>query len=365
MDIFRPDFFEGSSEIDYVFLKEMFKHPMRYAAKGRHSIRHILASSGKDGTVVIPVYACSSIPEAIRKSGNDIVFCDIDERDLNISVDAVKRIITNKKVSFLLVPSLYGNPADLEELEKICKENDIFMIDDAAQSFGAKIGDRYVGSFGNAGFFSFSPGKPLTASMGSFFWTENEKYNINYKYGHKLLHKVAYEDFYYNRYIIGGGKYSLYRVLTYLNIILQKQFDILNDGMTKYEEGKMGRLIEEYKKGTLSYRTQYVDSIMKSIHGREKVRVINCERGMPNNQKLVLVFEEKSVARRFRESLLSKGIYTSGGYQLLSESKCYSAAAGLKGKIVEVPIESSEDKMKYLKEEISSCFSFPQCVHWD
>lgn len=357
IDIFRPDFFEESCEIDYAFLEKMFKHPMHYAAKGRHSIRHILASSGRKGAVIVPVYACSSIPKVIRKSGNDIVFCDIDERDLNISVDAFKKIITTEKVSFLLVPSLYGNPADLEELEKICKENDIFMIDDAAQSFGAKIGDRYVGSFGNAGFFSFSPGKPLTASMGSYFWTENEEYNIDYKYGHKLLHKVAYEDFYYNRYMIyERGKYSPYRLLTYLNILLQRQFDILNDGMTKYEEEKIGRLIEEYKKGMLSYRNQYVDIIKKSILGREKVRVINCERGVPNNQKLVLVFEEKSVAHSFREQLLNNGIYTSVGYQLLSDSVNYSTAFGLKGRIVEVPIESSEDKMKYLKEEISHLF---------
>lgn len=349
IDVFRPDFFEGSCEIDYPFLEGMFNHPLHYAAKGRHSIRHIISSSGRTGAVVIPVYACSSIPEAVKKCGNKIVFCDIDERDLNLNVDAFKKLISAQRVSVLIVPSLYGNPADLEELERICKENDIFMIDDAAQSFGAKIRDRYVGSFGNAGFFSFSPGKPLTASMGSFFWTENENYSIDYNLKHRMLHKVAYNDFYYNRYgIYERGKYSPYKALTYLNILLQKRYDILNDGMLKYEEDRIGRLIEEFKEGNLNYRQLIINRLKLEIEESDAYNALSCIRGESNNQKLILLFQERSDASRFREYTSKNYIYTSGGYQLLSVSDKYPRAVGLMGRIVEIPIENDEKKIKIL-----------------
>lgn len=349
IDKFLPDYFEGSAEIDYAFLEEMFGHKMQYAAKGRHSIRHIIAASGRSGAVVIPVYACSSIPEAIRKTGNEIVYCDIDERDLNISVEAFKRIVSTQKVAFLLAPSLYGNPADLETLEQICRENDIYMIDDAAQSLGAKIGSRYVGSFGNAGFFAFSPGKPLTSSMGSFFWTDNADYRIDYKYGHRLLHKVAFDDFYYNRFkIYERGKYSPYKVLTYLNILLQKKVDILYDGAIKYEEEAIGALLEKYKIGDLDYRNTINKFFIESLEGKESFRVLKGIRGESNNQKIVLIFREKEHAFRFRQALNLNGIYTNAGYSLLTQSDSYPVASEHLFKIVEIPIERSDDKMQML-----------------
>lgn len=354
IDKFRPDYFEGVCNIDYSFLQQIFRHKLQYAAKGRHSIRHIIYSSKREGVVVMPVYACASIPRAVRQCGNDIVFCDIDERDLNISVDAFKEIISKQKISFLLVPSLYGNPADLKVLERICSENDIYMIDDAAQGFGAMIGNRYVGSFGNAGFFSFSPGKPLTASMGSFFWTDNDSYKISYKYNHTLLHKVAFDDFYYNRYLIyERWRLSPYRLLAYFNILLQKSIDILNDGLFDYERDAIGRLVEEYKTGSLGYRNLYVQSLLNKCRN-SNFRILSSVRGTPNNQKIVLIFRDERQQQLFREIAAQNGIYTSCGYGILSDTSNCPVALDLIGRVVEIPIEIDENKMKAVMQLMDS-----------
>jgi len=93
---------------------------------------------------------------------------------------------------------MYGNPANLIEIEKFCKKKRIKLIDNAAQSFGAKLDGRFVGPFGAAGFISFSPGKPAAGHMGSFFWSSNEKYNF-IRTSNVLFHYISYLDFYFNR----------------------------------------------------------------------------------------------------------------------------------------------------------------------
>ena len=93
IDIFKPDFFDDDIRCDKSILDNLFGHRMNYAAKGRHSIYHILKSSDRRGKVAMPVYACSSIVDAVKKSGREIVFCDIDESDLNISVESLESIV--------------------------------------------------------------------------------------------------------------------------------------------------------------------------------------------------------------------------------------------------------------------------------
>lgn len=64
---------------------------------------------------------------------------------------------------------LYGNPVDYPGIEKICKDFGIKLIDDAAQSFGAKLNGRLAGTWGDAGFFPFLPGNPHRAIWDLFF----------------------------------------------------------------------------------------------------------------------------------------------------------------------------------------------------
>ena len=63
---------------------------------------------------------------------------------------------------------------EMEEIEKYCKDNNLFLVTDDAHTY-AKLGDRYAGSFGNAGVFSFYPSKIITTAEGGLITTNDDE----------------------------------------------------------------------------------------------------------------------------------------------------------------------------------------------
>ena len=149
-----------------------------YAYKGRVAlywiVRGYLEGSG-NFLVMLPNYSCDSILYPFKFFRNmRVVFYDCDEDDLNPdNKDIITKLSIlgkNYKDFILVYPSLYGNPANLPEMESLAFSKErVILIDDAAQSFGSKINGKYVGTFGNAGFFSLSPSKSTVAHSGAFF----------------------------------------------------------------------------------------------------------------------------------------------------------------------------------------------------
>ncbi len=115
---------------------------------------------GEDEIITTP-FTFTATGETILRSGATCVFADIDE-DYNISPESIKKSITKKTIGILAV-HLYGNPAKMDEINRIARENNLFVIEDVAQAFGSKIGDRYTGTLSDAGAFSFFPSKNLGA----------------------------------------------------------------------------------------------------------------------------------------------------------------------------------------------------------
>jgi perosamine synthetase len=104
------------------------------------------------------------------------MFCDIGE-DFNPDVNHILGLI-NPFLKAIIFPHLFGNPGRIDELEKALVDgrlrSKILIIDDAAQSFGAKLKGRLLCSFGDAGVISFGPGKTMTASGGGLLVTNSE-----------------------------------------------------------------------------------------------------------------------------------------------------------------------------------------------
>jgi dTDP-4-amino-4,6-dideoxygalactose transaminase len=99
---------------------------------------------------------------AISYCGASPVFVDVDAVTYTMDPSQVEKKITPKTKAILPV-HLYGQPADLKPLLEIGKRHGIPVIEDCAQSHGAKYYDRNVGTFGKSGCFSFYPGKNLGA----------------------------------------------------------------------------------------------------------------------------------------------------------------------------------------------------------
>lgn len=115
--------------------------------------------------VIIPDYTCWTVPSAVVRAGLKVKPVDIEPHTLGLDPNCVQSAITDKTLA-VVAPHLFGVPSRIDELESICKERQAFLIDDSAQAFGAKIGERPAGSFGDAGILSFGRGKNITTGNG-------------------------------------------------------------------------------------------------------------------------------------------------------------------------------------------------------
>jgi dTDP-4-amino-4,6-dideoxygalactose transaminase len=107
--------------------------------------------------VVIPTFCCSAVVPPILTVGATPVLADVGE-ELNLTVDRIGAVIT-QKTKAIIVPHLFGNPADIGSIIELARQKNIRVIDDAAQALGATIDGRPVGSFGDAGILSFGSEK--------------------------------------------------------------------------------------------------------------------------------------------------------------------------------------------------------------
>ena len=98
--------------------------------------------------------------EAIIRSGATPVFVDIDPDTFNILPGAIERAITKNTVGIIPV-HLYGLPCQMDEILRIARETKLFVLEDAAQAFGAEFKGKKVGAMGKVGAFSFFPSKNL------------------------------------------------------------------------------------------------------------------------------------------------------------------------------------------------------------
>jgi dTDP-4-amino-4,6-dideoxygalactose transaminase len=132
---------------------------------------------GSGDRVIMPSFCCHSVAEAILGTGAAPLFCDI-QKDLNPDVGSIIALLT-PSVKAIVFPHLFGRPGDIQNLEEeLCRlgvREQVVLIDDAAQSFGARIDGRWLGTFGDAGIISFGAGKMTTASGGGLLVTQSEK----------------------------------------------------------------------------------------------------------------------------------------------------------------------------------------------
>jgi dTDP-4-amino-4,6-dideoxygalactose transaminase len=110
---------------------------------------------------------------AIAVLGAKPVFADVRD-DYNIDPDRIREVITDKTRAIMPV-HLTGRPADMAEIMAIAKENDLHVIEDAAQAVGATYRNKKTGSIGTAGCFSLHPLKNLHVHGDGGMVTTNDR----------------------------------------------------------------------------------------------------------------------------------------------------------------------------------------------
>lgn len=134
----------------------------------------LAAGVGEGDEVIVPSFTWISTANAVRYVGADVIFADINPKTLNIDYDTTKHLITERTKAIIPV-HIYGQPADLEELNRVCIDNEIFLIEDAAEAHGATYKNNLVGSVGSMGCFSFFGNKIITTGEGGMITTNDDK----------------------------------------------------------------------------------------------------------------------------------------------------------------------------------------------
>lgn len=136
------------------------------------TFRALRVVSGDRNEVVMPAYTFPSTANAAVAAGFHVVFCDIDARSLCVTPETAASLVGARTAAVVPVHA-HGNPADMPRLERFCADLGVRLISDGAPAFGARIGNRRVGGFGDLEIFSFSGTKVVSGGEGGMVCTRD------------------------------------------------------------------------------------------------------------------------------------------------------------------------------------------------
>ncbi len=129
---------------------------------------------GPGDEAIVPAFTWISTANVVEHLGGKVVFCDIDLDTFNINVEQAARLVTPRTKAILPV-HLFGLAANMAPLLALAKQHGLWVVEDAACGFGSLLGGQHVGTFGDAGCFSFHPRKAITTGEGGMITTQSDQ----------------------------------------------------------------------------------------------------------------------------------------------------------------------------------------------
>ena len=178
----------GKEEIENIeqSLKEFFSIQHVYlVSSGKAALCLILESLKKlhpdRDTILIPAYICYSVPSAIKRAGLKVTLCDIDIKTLDYDFEMLESIAGKKhgcisdRILGIVSPHLFGLQSDVKRIKSFVSE-DVFLIEDAAQSLGNYFLSNELNLQGDITFFSLGRGKAISSVEGGIILCKNSEY---------------------------------------------------------------------------------------------------------------------------------------------------------------------------------------------
>ena len=138
----------------------------------------LLAGVERGDEVVVPSFTFIATAAAVTYLGAHPVFVDCSADSWNLDPALVEQVLTERAArgrlpSAVITVDLYGETADYEALESMCRRFEVALIEDSAEALGATYRGQAAGSFGVAGIFSFNGNKIITTSGGGMLVTQS------------------------------------------------------------------------------------------------------------------------------------------------------------------------------------------------
>jgi dTDP-4-amino-4,6-dideoxygalactose transaminase len=311
--ILTDGFYQKKSEnIIKNYIKSKFI-ALTHSCTAALEISGILINLKPGDEVILPSYGFVSIANAIVLRGAKPVFVEINTDDLNISYDDIIRK-TTKKTKAIYIIHYAGNACEIEKISRYAKLKKIFLIEDAAHAFLGKYNNKFLGTFGDIGVFSFHETKNIVGGQAGCISINNSKLikRTNYildkgtnrrnfikDYKKKIISSKNNKKFY--SWVDLGSEYrapELSSALLYSQLlkvkkiqnIRKKNWDIFRNLIDKLNTQKF-YLIKGNNKSTSAYHI------------------------------LALVFKNIKLANKFKEFIQSKKIAATFHYVPLHKSK--------------------------------------------
>ncbi len=119
----------------------------------------------KDSQVAVSTFTFIGSVNPLLYERNEPIFIDVDEY-WHMDAGLLAQAIEENDIKAVILPHIYGQVADIEPIHKLCEQNGIYLLEDAAESLGAFYKGRHSGTFGKFGVYSFNGNKLLTTSSG-------------------------------------------------------------------------------------------------------------------------------------------------------------------------------------------------------
>ncbi len=137
---------------------------------GTAALHLSMLAMGINGNVAVPDFTFAATAGTVKLSGGAPVFLDVDEKTFNLDTSKLRENLNG--IQAVVPVSLYGQPYDIDETIKMCKDSGIKVISDNAQSIGAEWkGNRNFGD--DVSIFSFYPTKNITTAEGGAILTDD------------------------------------------------------------------------------------------------------------------------------------------------------------------------------------------------
>jgi perosamine synthetase len=151
------------------------KHALLFTS-GTLAIRTMFEAAGfKEGDEVIcPVYTFFGTVSPLLHTGAKPILCDIDENG-NIDPEEINKKIT-PRTKGIVVTHMWGFPCQMDEIVKICKKNNLLLLEDCSHTHGAKYKGNTVGSFGDLAAWSLGSDKVVSGGEGGVLCTNDAEF---------------------------------------------------------------------------------------------------------------------------------------------------------------------------------------------
>ncbi len=310
---------------------------------GTTALHLVLAAAGisESDEVIVPPLTFVSTANVVLFQNARVVFADIDPQTLNIDVDDVKKKISSKTKAVIPV-HLFGQPVDMDPLIEVCEEENILVIEDAAEAHGATYKGRMAGSLGHAGCFSFFPNKNMTTGEGGMVTTNDDELAENMRVYRHQGQKGRYN------HVVLGFNYRMTEMQAALGIIQLKRLPWILE-----RKKEIAEFYDEFLEGLLGvekpllapYTTRhayFLYTLLFKNHDRNKVAAFLDNKGVQTR----VCFPPIHIQPYYRERF---------GYKPEDYPKSYKAYT----QILNIPTHPklTIEEQKYIMENINAAIT--------